>query len=49
MGRRRRAAEDVQIAYGSLATGLGLEQVRDAQADVESGATPGKHVVVLND
>ena len=27
----------------------GLEQVRDAQADVESGTTPGKHVVVLND
>ncbi|MEU6409198.1 zinc-binding dehydrogenase [Microbispora sp. NPDC046933] len=27
----------------------GLEQVRDAQADVESGAIPGKHVVVLND
>ncbi|MEU6717863.1 zinc-binding dehydrogenase [Nonomuraea sp. NPDC046802] len=27
----------------------GLEQVHDAQADVESGAIPGKHVVVLND
>ncbi|WP_089508608.1 zinc-binding dehydrogenase [Streptomyces sp. NBS 14/10] len=27
----------------------GLEQVRDAQADVESGTTPGKHVVVLED
>lgn len=27
----------------------GLEQVRDAQADLESGATPGKHVVVLDD
>ncbi|MEU9900845.1 alcohol dehydrogenase catalytic domain-containing protein [Streptomyces phaeochromogenes] len=27
----------------------GLEQVRDAQADVESGTTPGKHVVVLDD
>ncbi|MFF7646199.1 alcohol dehydrogenase catalytic domain-containing protein [Streptomyces canus] len=27
----------------------GLEQVRDAQADVESGTTPGKHVVVLGD
>ena len=26
----------------------GLEQVRDAQADVESGTTPGKHVVVLD-
>jgi NADPH2:quinone reductase len=25
----------------------GLEEVRDAQADVESGTTPGKHVVVL--
>jgi NADPH2:quinone reductase len=25
----------------------GLEQVRDAQADLESGSTPGKHVVVL--
>ncbi|GAB3213692.1 alcohol dehydrogenase catalytic domain-containing protein [Marinactinospora thermotolerans] len=27
----------------------GLERVRDAQADVETGTTPGKHVVVLND
>lgn len=27
----------------------GLEQVRDAQADVESGATAGKHVVLLDD
>ena len=27
----------------------GLEQVREAQADVESGTTPGKHVVVLDD
>lgn len=27
----------------------GLEQVRGAQADVESGTTPGKHVVVLGD
>ncbi|NKY29919.1 alcohol dehydrogenase catalytic domain-containing protein [Nocardia gamkensis] len=27
----------------------GLEEVRDAQADLESGATPGKHVVVLDD
>ncbi|WP_370467156.1 zinc-binding dehydrogenase [Streptomyces sp. 5-10] len=27
----------------------GLEQVRDAQADVESATIPGKHVVVLND
>jgi NADPH:quinone reductase-like Zn-dependent oxidoreductase len=27
----------------------GLEQVRDAHADVESGTTPGKHVVVLDD
>ncbi|MGH2894645.1 MAG: alcohol dehydrogenase catalytic domain-containing protein [Solirubrobacteraceae bacterium] len=27
----------------------GLEQVRDAQADLEAGATPGKHVVVLDD
>jgi NADPH2:quinone reductase len=26
----------------------GLEQVRDAQADLESAATPGKHVVVLD-
>ncbi|WP_409375158.1 zinc-binding dehydrogenase [Streptomyces justiciae] len=26
----------------------GLEQVRDAQADVESGTRPGKHVVVLD-
>jgi NADPH:quinone reductase-like Zn-dependent oxidoreductase len=27
----------------------GLEQVRDAQADVESGTAPGKHVVLLDD
>ncbi|OXM68245.1 alcohol dehydrogenase catalytic domain-containing protein [Amycolatopsis vastitatis] len=27
----------------------GLEKVRDAQADLESGTTPGKHVVVLDD
>ncbi|ONK11759.1 hypothetical protein STBA_24950 [Streptomyces sp. MP131-18] len=27
----------------------GLEQVSDAHADVESGAMPGKHVVVLDD
>nr|WP_069753463.1 zinc-binding dehydrogenase [Streptomyces sp. EN16] len=27
----------------------GLEQVRNAQADLESGTTPGKHVVVLDD
>jgi NADPH:quinone reductase len=27
----------------------GLEQVRDAQADVESGTTPGKHVVLVDD
>nr|WSS66258.1 zinc-binding dehydrogenase [Streptomyces sp. NBC_01177] len=27
----------------------GLDQVRDAQADLESGTTPGKHVVVLDD
>lgn len=26
----------------------GLEQVRDAQADVEAGTTPGKHVVLLD-
>jgi NADPH:quinone reductase len=26
----------------------GLERVRDAQADLEAGATPGKHVVVLD-
>ncbi|MGH3421410.1 MAG: zinc-binding dehydrogenase, partial [Streptosporangiaceae bacterium] len=27
----------------------GLQQVRDAKAGVESGATPGKHVVLLDD
>jgi NADPH:quinone reductase-like Zn-dependent oxidoreductase len=27
----------------------GLEKVRDAQADLESGNAPGKHVVVLGD
>ncbi|MFC7266425.1 alcohol dehydrogenase catalytic domain-containing protein [Streptomyces lutosisoli] len=42
------------IADGRLKTPVaktyrGLEQVRDAQADVESGTTPGKHVVLLDD
>lgn len=42
------------IAEGRLMVPLakvyhGLEQVRDAQADLESGTTPGKHVVVLDD
>ncbi|WP_086558610.1 alcohol dehydrogenase catalytic domain-containing protein [Streptomyces africanus] len=41
------------IADGRLKTPVaktyrGLEQVRDAQADVESGTTPGKHVVLLD-
>ncbi|MGI5170561.1 hypothetical protein ACQEU3_40050 [Spirillospora sp. CA-253888] len=27
----------------------GLEQVRDAQAGVESATTPGEHVVLLDD
>ncbi|WP_280417585.1 alcohol dehydrogenase catalytic domain-containing protein [Nocardia carnea] len=27
----------------------GLDQVRDAQADIEAGTTPGKHVVLLDD
>ncbi|GAA1556060.1 zinc-binding alcohol dehydrogenase family protein [Kribbella hippodromi] len=41
------------ISEGSLKAPVakvyhGLEQVRDAQADVESGTTPGKHVVVLD-
>ncbi|MCX4429330.1 zinc-binding dehydrogenase [Streptomyces mirabilis] len=27
----------------------GLEKIRDAQADLESGTAPGKHVVVLDD
>jgi hypothetical protein len=26
-----------------------LEQIRDAQADLETDTTPGKHVVVLDD
>ncbi|MEV6795460.1 zinc-binding dehydrogenase [Streptomyces sp. NPDC051320] len=42
------------IAEGRLKVAVakvyhGLEQVRDAQADLESGTTPGKHVVVLTD
>ncbi|WP_112134283.1 zinc-binding dehydrogenase [Glycomyces dulcitolivorans] len=41
------------IANGRLHVAIagvyhGLEQVRDAQADLESGTTPGKHVVVLD-
>jgi NADPH:quinone reductase-like Zn-dependent oxidoreductase len=42
------------IAAGRLTVPIakiyhGLEQVHDAQADLESGTTPGKHVVVLDD
>lgn len=42
------------IADGRLKTPIaktykGLERVRDAQANVESGTTPGKHVVLLDD
>ncbi|MEH0433624.1 zinc-binding dehydrogenase [Streptomyces stelliscabiei] len=41
------------IAHGRLMAPVakvyqGLEQVREAQADVEAGSTPGKHVVVLD-
>ncbi|MFD4034432.1 alcohol dehydrogenase catalytic domain-containing protein [Streptomyces sp. NPDC058637] len=42
------------IAAGRLTVSVakvyhGLEQVRAAQADVETGTTPGKHVVLLDD
>lgn len=42
------------IADGRLKTPrakvyAGLEHVRDAQADVEAGTTPGKHVVLIDD
>jgi hypothetical protein len=42
------------IAAGRLKVSVakvyhGLEQVRAAQADVETGTTPGKHVVLLDD
>ncbi|MEV5612819.1 hypothetical protein [Streptomyces sp. NPDC052225] len=38
-----------QFVLLSFGVTLPFAQVRDAQADVESGTTPGKHVVVLDD
>jgi NADPH2:quinone reductase len=44
-----RAIADGRLKVPVAKVYRGLEQVRDAQADVESGITPGKHVVVLED
>lgn len=43
------AVADGRLKVPVAKTYRGLEQVRDAQADVESGTTPGKHVVLLDD
>ncbi|MEU2289021.1 zinc-binding dehydrogenase [Streptomyces sp. NPDC013178] len=43
------AIADGRLNVPVAKTYRGLEQVRDAQADVESGRTPGKHVVLLDD
>jgi NADPH:quinone reductase-like Zn-dependent oxidoreductase len=42
------AIVDGRLKVPVAKTYRGLEQVRDAQADVESGTTPGKHVVLLD-
>ncbi|MDL4812661.1 alcohol dehydrogenase catalytic domain-containing protein [Actinomadura opuntiae] len=43
------AIADGRLKAPIAKTYRGLEQVRDAQAGVESGTTPGKHVVLLDD
>ncbi|MEW2302248.1 zinc-binding dehydrogenase [Streptomyces sp. NPDC006655] len=43
------AIADGRLNVPVAKTYRGLEQVRDAQGDVESGRTPGKHVVLLDD
>ncbi|MGW3133643.1 alcohol dehydrogenase catalytic domain-containing protein [Streptomyces sp. NPDC001123] len=43
------AIADGRLKAPVAKTYRGLDQVRDAQADVESGTTPGKHVVLLGD
>ena len=43
------AIADGRLNVPVAKTYRGLEQVRDAQDDVESGRTPGKHVVLLDD
>jgi NADPH2:quinone reductase len=43
------AIADGRLKAPIAKTYKGLEHVRDAHADVESGTTPGKHVVLLDD
>ncbi|WP_202596126.1 zinc-binding dehydrogenase [Ensifer adhaerens] len=43
-----RAIADGRLKVSVAKVYRGLEQVRDAQADLEAGTTPGKHVVVLD-
>ncbi|MFF3736763.1 alcohol dehydrogenase catalytic domain-containing protein [Streptomyces sp. NPDC002566] len=47
--RQLQAIAEGRLKVRVAKTYRGLEQVRDAQADVESGTTPGKHVVLLDD
>lgn len=47
--RQLDAIADGRLKARVAKTYRGLEQVHDAQADVESGTTPGKHVVLLDD
>jgi NADPH2:quinone reductase len=47
--RQLRALAEGRLKVPVAKVYRGLEQVRDAQDDVESGTIPGKHVVVLND
>ncbi|WP_435857485.1 alcohol dehydrogenase catalytic domain-containing protein [Streptomyces olindensis] len=44
-----RAIADGRLTAPVAKVHHGLEQVRAAQADVEAGTTPGKHVVLLDD
>jgi NADPH:quinone reductase len=43
-----RAIADGRLHVAVAGVYRGLEQVRDAQTELESGTTPGKHVVVLD-
>ncbi|MEU5154638.1 zinc-binding dehydrogenase [Glycomyces sp. NPDC021274] len=42
-----RAIADGRLHVAVAGVYRGLEQVRDARTELESGTTPGKHVVVL--
>ncbi|WP_208782801.1 alcohol dehydrogenase catalytic domain-containing protein [Streptomyces griseorubiginosus] len=47
--RQLQAIAEGRLKVPVAKTYHGLEQVREAQADVEAGTTPGKHVVLLDD